>query len=137
MIPHFFQIIAQIYGHVHTDTFRIYQNDNHTSTSVAFLAPSLTPRVNWMEGTNPGIRLYHYKLNKTHLDNYEQFYVDLAKGNDEKALKWTKLYDFKDAYGVPDLSDKSMIAAFNKIAMDEKHFQKSYTFNTLMKDNGM
>ena len=90
-----------------------------------------------MEGTNPGIRLYHYKLKNTHLDNYEQFYVDLAKGNDEKALKWTKLYDFKDAYKVPDLSDKSMIAAFNKIATDEDYFKKSYRFNTLMMDNGM
>ena len=104
---------------------------------MAFLAPSLTPRVNWMEGTNPGVRLYHFKLKNTHLDNYEQFYVDLARGNDEKALKWTKLYDFKEAYGVPDLSDESMIAAFTKIATNEDYFNKSFTFNTLMKDNGI
>ena len=74
-----FQIIAQIYGHSHTDSFRIFQLQKQ-ALNVAFMAPSITPRVNWLIGTNPGIRLFKYNQNYSYLSDYDQFYLDLAKG---------------------------------------------------------
>ena len=44
------------------------------------MAPSITPRVNWLIGTNPGIRLFKYNQNYGYLSDYDQFYLDLAKG---------------------------------------------------------
>jgi hypothetical protein len=53
----------------------VFQSSTVSSpaTSVAFIAPSVSPLVTGKTGTNPGIRLYHYDAETgPHLDDYEQ-----------------------------------------------------------------
>ena len=46
------------------------------------MAPSVTPAVTQKLASNPSVRLYTYAdLSKTHLDNYQQFYMDLGQAN--------------------------------------------------------
>ena len=64
-------IVAHVYGHTHTDSFRLFdaskrtesfetsnnvESDGYDGSSVGFVGGSVTPLVNWQLGTNPSIR---------------------------------------------------------------------------------
>jgi len=77
-------IHAHLYGHVHTDSFRLYLSrlgDNEVR-GVGFLASSGTPLVGRSTtGVNPGIRLYTFSDEDGSLMDYHQYYLDLDKLN--------------------------------------------------------
>jgi sphingomyelin phosphodiesterase acid-like 3 len=130
-------VIAQIFGHTHTDTFRMfYGPDEPVVKSVAFFAPSITPLVTRNVGTNPGTRLYHYHSNAGHLQDYDQYFLDLKEANNEGKTDWKKLYSFTDAYGVKDMSFMNVQFAHYMIMIHEEIFKQSYQNNTLMYNNG-
>ena len=106
-------------------------------TSLALTAPSITPLVNWQIGTNPGTRLYHYQVGESHLQDYDQFFTDLAEDNAEGSIRWQKLYSFTEAYGVDNLSLENMALVLEKITYDKRSFAQAYSYNTLLYSNGM
>ena len=132
------QIVAQIFGHTHTDTFKLFKNSSDASQvlNVAFMGSSITPLVGWGTGTNPGIRLYHYTPGKNHLNDFDQYYADLFAanflGND---LDWKKLYRFTEMYQVPDLSVESMHDVYQAIWSNDETYEKAYLLNTLLHFN--
>ena len=77
------KISAHLYGHLHTDTFRILLDGatRTTPVGVAFMAASVTP-ILWVQnkvvGVNPTIRLMEYNDNGILLD-YTTYYLDLKK----------------------------------------------------------
>ena len=106
LILNFGHVIAfQVYGHTHTDAFRIFAENSSIHRrlpissdfpltawyyfffffwypslvaeirSVAFLAPSVTP---WLPGggVNPGLRLYKYS--STGVKDYWQYFLNLS-----------------------------------------------------------
>ena len=115
-------------------------NDPKNVTNVAFLAPSITPRVTSGTGTNPGVRLYQYEIGQSYLQNYEQFYTRLSNDNSMKKIQWERLYDFRNTYNVPDLSTKSLFQVYKTIWTNDElgwlMYLKIYKFNTLLKFNG-
>lgn len=127
--------MAQIFGHTHTDTFRVFLKDSEAK-NVAFIAPSITPLVGWGTGTNPGIRLFHYQQNQTFLSNYHQFYANLLQANLAKEIKWEKLYDFQDLYNVSDLSPSNVLKVYEEMWTQEDLYDRIYQLNTLLKFNG-
>ena len=95
------------------------------------MGPSITPRVGWHTGTNPGFRLYHYTTGQDHLNDYDQYYTNLFLSNYFGHLEWQKLYTFTEMYGVSDLSNKSMLHVYDSIWRNDIIYQKNYLFNTL------
>ncbi|XP_052833416.1 acid sphingomyelinase-like phosphodiesterase 3b isoform X2 [Octopus bimaculoides] len=70
----------QIYGHEHTDTFRLLYEDG-VAASVMLMAPAVTPMNSTLPGVgpnNPGVRLYHYNRTSHRLLNYHQYYLNLS-----------------------------------------------------------
>uniref|UniRef100_A0A2P2HZX6 Acid sphingomyelinase-like phosphodiesterase 3b n=1 Tax=Hirondellea gigas TaxID=1518452 RepID=A0A2P2HZX6_9CRUS len=75
---------SHVYGHLHTDTFRIFAGeDGLSSGSVAFIAPSVTP---WQGGKiyggtsiNPSVRLYSY--DELSVVDYVQYHLNLTRAN--------------------------------------------------------
>jgi len=127
-------IVAHIYGHTHTDSFRIFRNG--TASSVAFVASSVTPAVTQKLASNPSVRLYTYaNLTETHLDNYQQFYMDLAQANSAGEITWEMLYDFQNAYNVTDLSVKSVDAVLQSFKASDESLQTFLKLNTVNKVN--
>ncbi|XP_064602872.1 acid sphingomyelinase-like phosphodiesterase 3b [Liolophura sinensis] len=108
-------VIAAIHlGHDHEDEFKIYYSSSDDTARIpVFLAPAIsTWRYVSKEKTgrvrNPGIRLVKYDRDTgRHLD-YFQYYLDLEKANREGHASWTRLYEAKAAYNIPDLSAKSL-----------------------------
>ena len=76
------KISAHLYGHLHTDTFRIFLDGATRSVpvGVAFMAASVTP-VLWVNrkvvGVNPTIRLMKYNDDNGILLDYVTYYLDL------------------------------------------------------------
>ena len=75
------KISAHLYGHLHTDTFRIFLDGATRSqpVGVAFMAGSVTP-VLWVKkivGVNPTIRLMEYNDDNGILLDYSTYFLDL------------------------------------------------------------
>lgn len=80
-------IFTQIYGHTHTDSFRLVSYDlpNAVPDTHAFIAPSVSPwkvPLTGMNGINPSVRLYRYSLEKKMVLDYEQYFLNLTKANE-------------------------------------------------------
>ncbi len=135
--------MAQIFGHTHTDSFRLVKSgEDYHRSSVILLAPSVTPLIDMETATNPGVRLFEYTAGGYHLDNYYQYYLDLEKANlfkynvtDDEWPRWDRLYSFTEAFGVHDLSRESITIAALEIVMGKELFQKIWAYNTLNHTN--
>ncbi|KAK3771033.1 hypothetical protein RRG08_002081 [Elysia crispata] len=117
-------IAATHFGHDHQDGFKIIQNSDGSRAVAQFTAPSVTPwryKIKTPSGDvsgaphNPGVRLVEYDRDSgAHLD-YHQFYINLTDTNRQNQSNWAKLYSFKSAYDVSDMSVTSMRAIFARI----------------------
>lgn len=85
------KIQGQLYGHLHTDTFRLFLDSatRGEARGVAFMASSVTPvvwgHINRTEsgvlGTNPSVRLFTYSNSDFRLLDYSQYSLDLTEAN--------------------------------------------------------
>nr|XP_053634735.1 acid sphingomyelinase-like phosphodiesterase 3b isoform X2 [Cherax quadricarinatus] len=155
-------IMAQIYGHEHTDSFRLFQTAKGMMQSVAFIAPSVTP---WYPSTvpggtsiNPSLRLYSY--NKTVLLDYSQYHLNLTKangpsenvssnqeafglddihirGNRLERPEWEFYYQATKAYGLQSLDIVSMVNLYDQLQSDDNLFQKYYLRNSAGFNDGL
>jgi len=85
------KIQGQLYGHLHTDTFRLFLDPatRGEAREVAFMASSVTPvvwgHINQKEsgvlGTNPSVRLFTYNNTDFRLLDYSQYSLDIAEAN--------------------------------------------------------
>ena len=136
----FFLLVAHIFGHTHTDTFRVLTDKYRNPTGALLLAPSITPLVTHQYpktvGTNPGIRQYLYRNNSKSLLDYQQYFVDLEKANLVEYIQWTLLYNFSQMYNVSDLTGSSLRKVLDTIKENPIVFDKAYQLNTLLHDNG-
>lgn len=127
-------ITSQIYGHEHTDSYRILKDPKGAPIGVLFLAPAVTPWNSSLAGVganNPSIRLYTYNRKDGTVLNYQQYYLNLAsliKGT----ANWTLEYDAKKDYNVGDLSPKSMLNLALSFNSDNSvMFSKYLTYNSV------
>ncbi|CAL4095874.1 unnamed protein product, partial [Meganyctiphanes norvegica] len=141
-------IMAQIYGHEHTDSFKIFNmnddgNGNKKPGSVAFLAPSVTP---WHAspvwgGTaiNPSVRLYSY--NTEHILDYTQYHLNLTIANSGvpavkynpihlQKPKWVEYYRATEAFDLMILDVASMSDYYGRMVVDDNIFQEYYQKNS-------
>jgi len=80
------KISAHLYGHLHTDTFRLFlDQDRSSALGVAFMASSITPLlwVNEVVGVNPTIRLVDYTDDTGILTDYHEYFLDINKSADD------------------------------------------------------
>eukprot|EP01027_Heterolobosea_sp_BB2_P017299 GEZU01024521.1.p1 GENE.GEZU01024521.1~~GEZU01024521.1.p1 ORF type:complete len:331 (+),score=104.42 GEZU01024521.1:157-1149(+) len=136
-------IIAHIYGHEHSDTFKLlYDLETNTQPKqVALLSPSITPWYNNHSNSqgfntppnNPGIRIYEYSPQDYSLLNYHQFWTDLKSDNEAGQITWKLEYTATEAYNIEDLSVDSMAAVWNFMSggtpEGEALFQKYFLYN--------
>lgn len=84
------KITAHLYGHLHTDTFRIFLDRANKSTpvGVAFMAGSVTPTL-WIKkkpaGVNPTIRLMEISesVDPPIITEYTEYFLNLTETSDD------------------------------------------------------
>ncbi|CAB9505673.1 sphingomyelinase-like phosphodiesterase 3b [Seminavis robusta] len=90
---------AQLFGHIHTDEFRVH------NTFPLFLTASFTP----IYGSNPSYRVVTYDDKTGALLDYHVYYLDLTATSLTNATSvWQRGPSFTQAYGVPDMSLQSL-----------------------------
>jgi len=88
------KISGHLYGHLHTDTFRIFLDRARSADprGVGFMAGSVTPVV-WAKdgdpgtgvvGVNPSIRLFTYRDSDYRLMDYEEYSLDILEADIEE-----------------------------------------------------
>ncbi|KAL1496920.1 hypothetical protein ABEB36_007972 [Hypothenemus hampei] len=97
-------ITAQFNGHTHSDEFKLYFNSSKVK-SVAYNGASFTTFV----GNNPNYRVYQVDSKNLTVTDYSEYVFNVtATIASSSPPKWYKLYSFKDAYDLPDLTLDSL-----------------------------
>ena len=121
-------IAGAFFGHTHRDQFVLagMQSLQDKARAVSMLAPGATP----IGGINPGIRVVECDAATLELKDWHQYRVNMSRANRENVLTLEHAYDFRAAYGVPDLS----AASFQQIAarcLTDEPFAVAFTNNML------
>jgi hypothetical protein len=103
-------ITAQLFGHLHSDEFRILPLQSQHASPV-LLTSSVTP----VFGGNPSFRVVYYDNTKGSIENYETYYLNLS-GERGNATQWQQLYNFQEAFGVENMTTATMRSIVDSIA---------------------
>ncbi|XP_021208939.1 acid sphingomyelinase-like phosphodiesterase 3b [Bombyx mori] len=115
------RIAGQFFGHLHTDTFRIFY-DNERPVSWALLAPSVTPHRYPNDASNPGLRLYKFDTHNGKVLDYTQYYLDLKTANRNiESAQWTVEYNVTLYYGLHDITATSLHNLADRIRTGTTH----------------
>jgi len=119
-------VVAQFYGHTHTDEFQIFHSGpNKMPVNVAYIAPSVTP----YHGGNPAYRVYDVSATGEVI-NHHTWVMDLEKANafSQSEPPWYKLYSAKSAYKMESLSPISWQLLVNRLQTNSHMFNKFYEY---------
>jgi len=100
-------VVAQLFGHLHSDEFRVLSKSSSSSDDSSdlpplLLAPALSPKF----GNNPSFRMVTFDRSDYTILDYETRFIDIQ---DNASLhQWQSLPSFRETYGVPDLSLPSL-----------------------------
>jgi sphingomyelin phosphodiesterase acid-like 3 len=115
-------IAAQLFGHLHTDEFRLV-NPTSSSSKVnsypLFMTSSITP----IYGSNPSYRLVDYETATGQLLDYDTFYFDITKN--ASSPSWTHAPSFRQAYNVSDMSSESIESIVRRLSDDSDGSNKA------------
>jgi len=111
-------VVAQLYGHLHTDEFRVLSKSSSSSSDrlsdlpPLLIAPALTP----IYDNNPSFRMVKFDRSDFTIIDYETRFIDVRDDTSPQGTppQWKSLPSFRDAYGVPDLS----LPSLQKVALE-------------------
>ena len=69
-------VAGQLFGHTHTDSFRLIRSEKGKPVGLSLIQSSVSP----ITGCNPTVRLYSYN-NQSGLEDYVQYFLDLQQVN--------------------------------------------------------
>lgn len=135
-------IAGQFFGHLHLDTFQLFQYNTGVTHSSSLLASSVTPwhspALNGLSlPVNPSIRLMHFEKSNGSLIDYDQHFLNLTKANKKPDVvpSYELLYSFTEAYGVPDVSTASLYKVYEKLKSDDTMFSLFNHYMTAGQDS--
>mmetsp|Transcript_32485 Transcript_32485/g.65814 ORF Transcript_32485/g.65814 Transcript_32485/m.65814 type:complete len:488 (+) Transcript_32485:1668-3131(+) len=99
-------VSAQLFGHLHSDEFRVLSDE----APPVLMTSSITP----VFGGNPSFRVVEYDKDKGGVTDYATYYWDLY---DDATSGWQKLYSFRQAYGISNMTSSSMQAVVESIRL--------------------
>jgi hypothetical protein len=115
-------IAAQLFGHLHTDEFRLV-NPTSSSSKInsypLFLASSVTP----IYGSNPSYRLAEYETATGQLLDYDTFYFDMTKN--ASSPTWIHAPSFRQTFNVSDMSSESIETIVRRLSDDSDSSNKA------------
>ena len=114
-------LAGQLYGHTHSDSFRLIRSETGKPVGLSLVQGSVSP----ITGCNPSVRLYSY-TDQCGLEDFVQFFLDLHQVNVvqnisavELGTRWKLLYRASESYGLKDLSPSSFDAFWTKLRSKE------------------
>jgi len=114
-------VTASFFGHTHTDSFRLIgmRNLKDSARFVGFLVPGMFKRA--------GIRIVDVDGDDLNIVDWHQYRLNMTASNDQDKIVLYRVYDFREYFGVPNVSPKTFQAISNKILTDEAYALKYLT----------
>jgi len=112
-------ICGQLFGHLHTDEFRLARDDSDDSNGGSgllgkqyplYIASSFTS----IYGSNPSFRLVQYETDTGNLLDYDTYYFDQT--TTKVPPDWIKAPSFRESFNIPDMSASSLDSIINQLA---------------------
>ena len=122
LLVRFSHVVAgQLYGHKHTDSFRLFRSEEGKPVGLGLVQGSVSP----ITGSNPSVRLYSYD-DQSRLEDFTQYFLDLEQvevvqniSAVELGSRWKQLYRASESYGLKDLSPSGVEAFLMKLRNNE------------------
>ncbi|ELT98128.1 hypothetical protein CAPTEDRAFT_128553, partial [Capitella teleta] len=131
-------LAATIFGHEHTDSFRITRDNNGHPGTPMFLAPAVTPWKSTVPGigsNNPAIRLYTYNRTSGSILDYQQYFLNLSAANRQEKDQWHTEYIATKDFGVKTLAASDLSELVDKFAQENSsEFDRYYQYNSVSND---
>lgn len=130
-------ISMNLFGHDHTDSFRILCDRSGLPISYILLAPAVTPWRSTLPGAganNPGFRLIDYDPSNWTITDVRQYYINLTEANSNTKPEWKLEYSFNQAY---QLRPSGSITALDldrlvkRFQMNDTLFQQYFRYNSV------
>ena len=133
-------IVGQLYGHTHTDSFRLIRSEKGKPVGLSLLQGSVSP----ITGCNPSLRLYSCNSQKNKLVDFDQYFIDLEQidvvpniSAVELAKRWKLLYRASESYRLKDLSPASLEGLWLKLRKKDTGLFKQYQINSVAGRQGL
>jgi len=101
-------VVAQLFGHLHSDEFRVLSKPSpdglYEDLPPLLITPALSPVFGDL---NPSFRVVTFDRSDYTILDYETRFIDIQDGA-SLSSQWQALPSFRKAYGVPDLSARSL-----------------------------
>lgn len=104
-------VVAQLFGHLHSNEFRVLsasasQSDGSLALPPLLIASSVTPIFG---DSSPSFRLVTFDRSDFTILDYETRFIDINDATSiETPPRWKRLPSFRETYGVPDISLTSL-----------------------------
>ncbi|XP_020632886.1 acid sphingomyelinase-like phosphodiesterase 3b [Orbicella faveolata] len=135
VLKHADVITGHFLAHQHCDSFKIFYDNRGVPRSSIFLCPAVTPWKTVLPTVgynNPGVRLYKYDRNTTHVKDVWQYYLNLTQANLMGEPDWLLEYKATEDFNIPDVSPQSLhdlVQTFKP--QGSSNFLKYYLFNSV------
>uniref|UniRef100_A0A0K0EHY4 Metallophos domain-containing protein n=1 Tax=Strongyloides stercoralis TaxID=6248 RepID=A0A0K0EHY4_STRER len=124
-----------VFGHHHTDTFRMVLNDKNEAVQMMFMAPSVTPWFSNLPGAgsnNPAFRVFDYNKNNWNINDILTYSVNLTQLNKNSETPWILEYTFVHDYGMlSPISINQVNNLINSMKKNSALFYKYLQYNTV------
>ena len=120
-----------LFGHLHTDTFRVLKDSAGNPVQRLFLSPAITPI---FQLNNPAFRIFEYNESNWDLEDIKTFYVDLDQLNEQGPVKVRAQleYSMRKEYGLPSLDAVAMNELLERMHKDDSIFETYIHHNKVM-----
>lgn len=120
IVERFAHIIeAQFNGHSHVDEFNVYykKSDPSAAINVAWNGGSTTT----FTQLNPNYKVFHVDRTSFEIVDIETWIYNLTEANEhpERKPNWVKAYDFRQHYGLDNVSPSELDALLRQLASNE------------------
>uniref|UniRef100_A0A914KVI5 Uncharacterized protein n=1 Tax=Meloidogyne incognita TaxID=6306 RepID=A0A914KVI5_MELIC len=124
-----------LFGHLHTDTFRILKDSNGKPVQRMFLNPAITPMFNL---NNPAFRVFDYDKTNFDIKDIRTFYVNLDELNQKgpNQVKTVLEYSMSEVYGLKTFDAIEMNNLAERFAKNDTLFNLYVRYNRVMNGNG-
>lgn len=117
-----------IFGHLHTDTFRIVRDLNGDPAQVIFVSAAVSP----LQTNNPAFRIYDYDVHSMEIQDIRTYFIDLDKLNTAGANTQMQLeYLFRDAYQMDSLRPTAFANLLERLKKEKGLFEQYIRFNSV------
>ncbi|KAK6618146.1 hypothetical protein RUM44_002597 [Polyplax serrata] len=119
-------VTAQFFGHTHSEKYELIYDEvkGQRAVAVSYVAPSVTTytylnpayRIYYVEGQNPS----NSSVSSRYVTDYETWYFDLEKANQEGKTEWKKLYSAKEDFNMTSLYPEDWRQFYEKMTKSDE-----------------